>query len=62
MGYMPRSPMYPPCQHPEDRRRQERAALERAMASYYGSLSVAEVEELAAWGEFAIGEFPNGAA
>lgn len=41
------------------RRQQERAALERAVAEYYGSLSGGEAEDLAAWGEFAMGEFPN---
>jgi hypothetical protein len=44
------------------RRQQERAELEHAVAGYYGSLSGAEAEELAAWGEFALGEFPNEAA
>ena len=62
MRYMPPSPMHPPRQHPEDRRRKERAAIERAVAGYYSSLSAAEAEELAAWGEFAMGEFPNDAA
>jgi len=58
---MPLTPMYSRRQH-SDRRRQERAALERAVAGYYSSLSAAEAEELAAWGEFAMGEFPNVAA
>ena len=44
------------------RRQQEKVALEHAVAGYYSSLSGAEAEELAAWGEFAMGEFPNEAA
>jgi hypothetical protein len=44
------------------RRQQERAAVENAVAGYYSSLSRAETEELAVWGEFAMGEFPTGAA
>jgi hypothetical protein len=44
------------------RRQQERAAVEHAVSGYYTSLSGKEAEELTAWGEFAIGEFPNEAA
>jgi predicted glycosyltransferase len=44
------------------RRQQERAVLEHAVAGYYDSLSGAEAEELTAWGEFALTEFPNEAA
>jgi hypothetical protein len=44
------------------RRQQEKAAIDRAVADYYGSLSGTEAEDLAAWGEFALGEFPNGEA
>ncbi|HUI54445.1 MAG TPA: hypothetical protein VLY04_05715 [Bryobacteraceae bacterium] len=41
------------------RREQERVSLERAVAGYYESLSDAEVQESAAWGELALREFPN---
>jgi len=41
------------------RREFERASLERAVAGYYGSLSDGEARESAAWGDFAMREFPN---
>jgi hypothetical protein len=44
------------------RRQQERAALEHAVADYYSSLSGTETEELTAWSEFAMTEFPHEAA
>jgi hypothetical protein len=44
------------------RRQQERAAVEHAVSDYYTSLSGAEAEELAAWADFAMTEFPNEAA
>jgi hypothetical protein len=40
------------------RRENERAAVERAVADYYGSLSTEEAKEQAEWGEFALREFP----
>lgn len=40
------------------RREQERASLERAVASYYDSLSDEEVKEDADWGLFALQQFP----
>jgi hypothetical protein len=42
------------------RREQERAALEKAVESYYGSLSDSEAAEQSRWGEFAGREFPGG--
>jgi hypothetical protein len=41
------------------RRGQERASLERAVASYYDSLSDQEAAEQVQWGEFALREFPT---
>jgi predicted CopG family antitoxin len=41
------------------RRKHERAAIERAVVDYYGSLSEPEAEEQAEWGEFAMREFPS---
>jgi hypothetical protein len=41
------------------RREHERGSLERAVASYYSSLSTEEVTEQADWGTFALGEFPR---
>jgi len=41
------------------RREQERASVERGVADYYTSLSTEEATERAAWGEFALGEFPR---
>jgi len=41
------------------RRGQEKAAIERAVASYYSSIPTDEMEDLAKWGEFAEGEFPR---
>jgi hypothetical protein len=41
------------------RREQGRAAIERATADYYTSLSQGEAEEQTNWGEFALREFPN---
>lgn len=43
----------------EVRREHDRAAVERAVADYYGSLSTQEVAEHAEWGEFGFREFPN---
>ena len=40
------------------RRENERAAVELAVADYYGSLSAEEATEQAEWGEFAVREFP----
>jgi hypothetical protein len=40
------------------RRQHERAALERAVTGYYGSLSDAETTEQTDWGAFAEKEFP----
>lgn len=41
------------------RREQGRAAVERAVADYYGSLLNEEAAEQTKWGEFALGEFPK---
>ncbi|HEV2198639.1 MAG TPA: hypothetical protein VGR73_02375 [Bryobacteraceae bacterium] len=41
------------------RREQGKAAVERAVADYYGSLSNEEAAEQSTWGEFALGEFPK---
>ena len=41
------------------RREQGKAAVERAVADYYGSLSNEEAAEQTEWGEFALGEFPK---
>jgi hypothetical protein len=41
------------------RREQERASVERAVADYYSSLTDAEVQEHAQWGEFALSQFPK---
>ncbi len=41
------------------RRQQERTAVEKAVADYYGRISDAEAEEQVEWGEFALREFPN---
>ena len=41
------------------RRDHERASVERAVANYYSSLSGAEVEEQAPWGEFSLAQFPG---
>jgi hypothetical protein len=41
------------------RRQHERAALERAVTGYYGSLSDADTTELAEWSAFAEKEFPG---
>jgi hypothetical protein len=41
------------------RREQERASVDRAVADYYSSLSVDELEEQARWGEFALSQFPK---
>jgi hypothetical protein len=38
---------------------QGRASVEKAFADYYASLSHADVEEQASWGDFALREFPN---
>jgi hypothetical protein len=40
-------------------RKHEKAAVERAVADYYGSLSEPQAEEQAEWGEFALREFPS---
>jgi hypothetical protein len=40
------------------RRENERAAVELAVADYYGSLSTEEATEQAEWGEFVVREFP----
>ncbi|MGD0298562.1 MAG: hypothetical protein ABSE86_15770 [Bryobacteraceae bacterium] len=42
------------------RREQGKAALDKAVADYYSSLSQQESEEQTEWGEFALGEFPRG--
>ena len=42
------------------RRQHDRAAVERAVTDYYGSLSAREIEDQAEWGEFALHEFPSG--
>lgn len=39
---------------------QGKAALARAVADYYSSLSRQESEEQTEWGEFALREFPGG--
>ena len=41
------------------RREHERAAVERAVADYYSSLSNSAVDEHARWGEFALAQFPS---
>ncbi|HUI77830.1 MAG TPA: hypothetical protein VLY24_07925 [Bryobacteraceae bacterium] len=41
------------------RRSQEKLALEKAVTDYYTSLSPADAEEQARWGEFALREFPK---
>ena len=41
----------------EVRRAHERAAVERAVAHYYGSRSNEEAAEEGRWGDFALGEF-----
>lgn len=41
------------------RREQERSAIERDVVDYYASLSDAELEDRAAWGEFALHNFPQ---
>ncbi len=41
------------------RREQDRAAVERAVADYYGSLSAEEVAEQTEWGRFGLDEFPS---
>ena len=41
------------------RREHDRAAVDRAVADYYGSLSTDEVAEQAEWGELALREFPH---
>jgi len=41
------------------RREHDRAAIDRAVADYYGSLTTHEVAEQAEWGEFGLREFPN---
>jgi hypothetical protein len=33
--------------------------IERAVANYYSSLTLKEPDELAAWGDFALSEFPD---
>ena len=38
---------------------QQRQALEDAVSGYYSSLSSEECKESAAWGEFALHEFPD---
>jgi len=38
---------------------QSRATVEQAVADYYTSLSREDATEHTAWGEFALGEFPN---
>ena len=40
------------------RRGQERASIEKSVSGYYSWLSDKEVEEKAAWSDFALGEFP----
>ena len=42
------------------RREQGRAALDKAVAAYYSSLSQKESEEQTEWGEFSLREFPDG--
>lgn len=44
------------------RREHVRAKVEAAVADYYSSLSEEEVEEQAAWGRFALREFPKESA
>ena len=41
------------------RRQQERASIEKSVATYYSSLSDEEAIEQAQWGEFALREFPG---
>jgi len=41
------------------RRDHDRAAVDRAVADYYGSLSTDEVAEQVEWGELALREFPR---
>ena len=38
------------------KREQERASVDRAVASYYSSLEADEVAELAQWGDFAVSQ------
>jgi hypothetical protein len=40
------------------RREQDRAAVDLAVADYYGSLTAEEVSEQAEWGDLALREFP----
>ena len=41
------------------RREQRKARIEHAVADYYDALSIQEREELAAWGDFALRNFPG---
>jgi len=41
------------------RREQERAAVDRAVAEYYSSLSDTEAEEHSRWGDLALAQFPK---
>jgi len=41
------------------RREHDRAAVDRGVTDYYGSLSAQESAEQAEWGELALCEFPN---
>lgn len=38
----------------------ERRAIEKAVSDYYDSCCTEEKEEQVRWGEFALGEFPDG--
>ena len=42
------------------RREEGKAALAKAVADYYSSLSTQESEEQTEWGEFSLREFPGG--